>query len=229
MMNPRPSRIRANRCELIVLSFLTAKMSNNTTIPPVSAIVSRNHANGIIRYILKLEELCRRVIVVATHYNPGNPDMPDVFSGYVRSCYLERELHRPHIALIPDAIAFYADSDENHFKRSRYTHKYQSTSGQEYYVLDVAMNDTSLVVPLGHFVPYGRMPRRSAIVLDRIDPMPLWVVGVHGLGVSVAGGDVHTVEHGDKLFANPNGTIKTTVSVRIEASAPLTYIIAGAL
>ncbi|VDB98613.1 unnamed protein product [Peniophora sp. CBMAI 1063] len=189
-------------------------MYGDTRLDLIHDVVASKHEHGILMYILKSEELCRRIQAVAIRYNNGDPAGPNTFRAFVRSCYHEGHC-RPRIPFVPGAIAFYARPD---LKCSNVAHTYTSTSGQQWYILDVAANDLSRIVPLGLYMPYRELaPGRTASILDSIEPIPLWVVGNGSLGVPVGPqGDVCTWQHGEKPFTNTNGSPRSTVFVRIK-------------
>ncbi|VDB91694.1 unnamed protein product [Peniophora sp. CBMAI 1063] len=168
----------------------------------IHALVAEKHADGIINYLLTLEEMCRRVDAVAVHYNHGTPAQPGLYRGFVESCYGGEENQvAPNIPGIPNAITFQAIRDPSPF-----AHTHLSDNGRQYYIIDVAADDISLIVPLGRYVPYQRhAPGRSAIVLGSIEPVPYWIVGQHGLGVPISGGEVYALQHGERQFTNGPG------------------------
>ncbi|KZV61593.1 hypothetical protein PENSPDRAFT_658799 [Peniophora sp. CONT] len=200
-------------------------MTSNSPVDLLAALVSKHHKDGILLYVLGLEEMCRRINAITVRYNHGNPAEPRIYQAFVTYCYREGD-RPPLLPLVPGAISLYA-GPEALFEPSRFAHRYASDTNQLYYIIDITGYDLSFIVPLGRYVPYKQYPAgRAAIVLDSIEPTPLWVVGHSGgLGVPVGGGNIQSLHHGDRQFTYADGRLRTTVFVKIEASTSLSWFL----
>ncbi|KZV61588.1 hypothetical protein PENSPDRAFT_658791 [Peniophora sp. CONT] len=178
-------------------------------------MIEMEHANGILLHLFKLGEVRRRTLAVAVRYNSMDATASEAFRDSVASCYREGD-RRPMMPLFENAIAFRAAPD--HLSGpGRFSHTYPSNSGKQWYILDVEAADLSRIVPLNVSVPYvGRGPGRAALLLDAIDPVPLWVVTNEGLGVPVTREGNEELYHAHRQVTTADGRARRTVSVKIE-------------
>ncbi|KZV60908.1 hypothetical protein PENSPDRAFT_759745 [Peniophora sp. CONT] len=179
-------------------------------------LTTAEHANGVISYVLGLEEMSRRTFAVAVCYQHGNPTSPSVFRGFLGSCYRDANGHRPAIPLVHGAVPFYAGPSD--LVSPPAAHTYQSSSGDWWHVLDVVVTDLSRIVPLGVWIPYlQRSSGHTAAALDRIEPRPFWIVPLGGgLGVSVHSSDTQAFHYGNWTFTHPGGGVRSTVYIRFQ-------------